>query len=519
MKKQKIEKVLLLTGRLASKDLHNLLAKTEAKNLKIDVEVLPIDVAAMITPSFLLKHLNRNLAKKYDLIIVPGHCSGDFSKLEKLLGAKVVKGTKNLADLSLMLSQINTKNFSSREDADSILRKEIKRNAEKELENYLKLENFQSSRAIITSCEKKIYLGVGMPKIVAEIPNAPLLGEEEVKKIAKHYVNSGADIINLGMIPNEDNSSILEPLISSVREVAKLPIAIDSLNKDEILTAIENNINLVLSLDPKNYSLLNEISPEKISSLAFVVIPARENFPIHSEKRAETMMKFIKKIKSNYPKVNLIADPILDLNSFLESILAYKIIREAEKDLPMLIGIGNITELMDIDSIGINGILTFLAYELDVDLIFTTEASDKTFNAVKEINLARKMFFLAKKKKQFPKDLGIDLLRLKEKRKRRDLSYKDENVPLVIPKPRETKLEDVEFKIYIDNSHIFVVIYKEGKAVMKLKGKNAKELYLEIIAQGFIKELSHAAYLGKELEKAEIALKLGRSYVQDEDLF
>ena len=28
----------------------------------------------------------------------------------------------------------------------------------------------------------------------------------------------------------------------------------------------------------------------------------------------------------------------------------------------------------------------------------------------------------------------------------------------------------------------------------------------------------HAAYLGKELEKAEIALKLGKQYVQDDPL-
>ena len=31
--------------------------------------------------------------------------------------------------------------------------------------------------------------------------------------------------------------------------------------------------------------------------------------------------------------------------------------------------------------------------------------------------------------------------------------------------------------------------------------------------------LEHAVYLGRELEKAEVCLKLGKSYVQDVDVF
>jgi dihydropteroate synthase len=44
-------------------------------------------------------------------------------------------------------------------------------------------------------------------------------------------------------------------------------------------------------------------------------------------------------------------------------------------------------------------------------------------------------------------------------------------------------------------------------------------VYQTIIREKLITKLDHAAYLGKELEKAAIALNLGRSYVQDEPLF
>jgi tetrahydromethanopterin S-methyltransferase subunit A len=44
---------------------------------------------------------------------------------------------------------------------------------------------------------------------------------------------------------------------------------------------------------------------------------------------------------------------------------------------------------------------------------------------------------------------------------------------------------------------------------------NARALYKTIITNGWISELSHAAYLGKELAKAELSLRHGLKYVQD----
>jgi tetrahydromethanopterin S-methyltransferase subunit A len=48
-----------------------------------------------------------------------------------------------------------------------------------------------------------------------------------------------------------------------------------------------------------------------------------------------------------------------------------------------------------------------------------------------------------------------------------------------------------------------------------IEGPDARALYLTMISQQWVSELSHAAYLGKELVKAELALKGGLAYVQD----
>ena len=54
---------------------------------------------------------------------------------------------------------------------------------------------------------------------------------------------------------------------------------------------------------------------------------------------------------------------------------------------------------------------------------------------------------------------------------------------------------------------------------MQYQSRIASEIYEEIIEKGLVTRLDHAAYLGKELEKAEIAMLTGKEYVQDFDLF
>ena len=93
---------------------------------------------------------------------------------------------------------------------------------------------------------------------------------------------------------------------------------------------------------------------------------------------------------------------------------------------------------------------------------------------------------------------------------------------------------DMDAKSYtlirVDNARIEVRIVKiqpehlEGKFSSKQEiladyhGKNPENLYYKIIADGWITKLQHAAYLGKELYKASVALRLKINYVQDEEL-
>ncbi len=83
-------------------------------------------------------------------------------------------------------------------------------------------------------------------------------------------------------------------------------------------------------------------------------------------------------------------------------------------------------------------------------------------------------------------------------------------------------------KVEVDKTGYYVIIPKQpnlivvehysydNKLLRIIEGKDAKSIYTTIIEKGWVTQLSHAAYLGKELARAELSLKLGFRYVQDE---
>lgn len=73
-------------------------------------------------------------------------------------------------------------------------------------------------------------------------------------------------------------------------------------------------------------------------------------------------------------------------------------------------------------------------------------------------------------------------------------------------------------KPFPEEGVIKVRYYKNHKLIYLFTGKTPEELYYKITSLGLISRLEHAAYLGKELEKAYLALKYGLQYVQDEPL-
>jgi len=67
-----------------------------------------------------------------------------------------------------------------------------------------------------------------------------------------------------------------------------------------------------------------------------------------------------------------------------------------------------------------------------------------------------------------------------------------------------------------ENTMIVVEYYSYDNELLRvIKGEDARSVYWTIIKNGWVTQLSHAAYLGKELMKAELSIKMGFRYTQD----
>ncbi len=67
-----------------------------------------------------------------------------------------------------------------------------------------------------------------------------------------------------------------------------------------------------------------------------------------------------------------------------------------------------------------------------------------------------------------------------------------------------------------DRRVISVEHYSYDNTLLRtIEGANARAVYMTIVSNGWVSELSHAAYLGKELAKAELSLQHGFKYIQD----
>ena len=186
-----------------------------------------------------------------------------------------------------------------------------------------------------------------------------------------------------------------------------------------------------------------------------------------------------------------------------------------------MFGIGNVVELIDTDGTGINAIFACLAFELRVSAFLTTEYSIKTRGTVNELSQALKLAFLANQRQMPPKDLPITNFKAKSKNDYIEFIPDLDNVT-IIEVGKETENYDPDskgfFRIWVNHERakIFIAHYEEENLInIAFSGTSAESLGKRVLVKKLISSNAHALYLGRELEKAEICLKLGKSYIQD----
>ena len=428
---------LFVTGKLAAESLRTTL---EAMNAEFDYElaVLNISVAALMNASWIARHLADPRGCRQ--VVVPGLCEGDLALIERKLGVPAVRGPKDQKDLPVFFG------------------------GERSLEGY----------------------GEYRVKILAEIVEAYRMPWEEILAAAEYYRDSGADIIDLGC-PAQGGFIGVEKVVAGLKE-RDFAVSVDTFDPETIVRADEAGVDLLLSVNSQNL----EMAPRLRCKV--VVIP-------DFGKGLESLERNVAQLDSW--GVPYIIDPILDpLNfGFTEAVCRFSETRQRHPEAEILMGLGNLTELTDADSTGINALMAGVITELNIDYVLTTEAISWTRGAVRELDRARKLMHYAHRNRMLPKHIDDGLITVK------DPPY--ETYSETELRHMQRQLRDRHYRIFVDRNWIYV-FNRNGF----FRGTDPAELFAQLDRL----DAPHAFYLGRELERAALAVRLGKKYMQETPL-
>lgn len=430
--------VLFLTGKLAEKSLQKVLDHIQP-DFKYRIAQMGVSVAALMTPELIARRLTDT--GDADSVIVPGLCRGDIKALENKYGIPVERGPEDLKDLPQYFGKAGKTTDLSHYDVD----------------------------------------------IFAEIVEAPQLSLDGIEQRAQAYQMQGANVIDLGCLPNTPFPHLTDA-IQALKEQG-FKVSVDSLNPQDLLLAGQSGADYLLSLTEKTLWIADEVASTPI------LIPSKPA-NLRSLYRAIDAMQARGK--------PFIADAILDPIpfGFTESVVRYHKLRKRYPDIKIMMGVGNLTELTDADTTGINAILFGMISELNINAVLATSVSPHAINAVAEADIARRMMYAAREDRRLPRDYSQGLTALHD---RRPFPYSPSEI--------------AEFAAQIKDPSFRIQVSEQGMHIYNRDGlfqaTDPFALYPDLKVDD---DASHAFYLGVELARAQIAWQLKKRYNQDEEL-
>ena len=346
-------RVLFVTGKLAEPALRRVLSDAGLP-FEYDVTVLGITVAALMTTTWIAKHLG-TLPNETDLVLIPGLCEGDPAVVGQQVGARVEKGPKDLREIPSFFGRQVPSDY-----------------------------------------------GAWDIEIIAEINNVPRLTRHEVQSAAEYFRASGADIIDIGCTPG----LAFPDLRAIVRErVADgMRVSVDSFDAAEIRTAVDAGAELVLSVNSTNLAVVDDLAAA--GARAVIVPDPGGSF--------ETVDRTVDALERR--GVRYLIDPVLEPIGFgfMASLERYADARRRYPGVELMMGIGNITELTAADSTGVNALLIAICQELGIRTVLTTEVIPWARGAVREVSIARELMHHAITAHTIPKHLDDRLVTVKD---------------------------------------------------------------------------------------------------------
>lgn len=438
------EKVLFVTGKLAEPSLRRVLNELASKvEFEAEIAVLPITVAALLTTKWIASHLV--VPEGTDRVVLPGLVRGELE-----LVPKAIRGPKDLRDIPEFFGQ-----------------------GQHLPDNY----------------------GAHDIAILGEINHAPKLQWNEILAIAESYRDHGADIIDLGCDPGPTWAGVASTV--QALKAAGFRVSIDSFNTEEVTAALEAGAELVLSVNSSNCASAREWN-DRFPNVEVVAIPDTTTDLDSFHRTIEFLQRY---------SIRHRLDPILEPIGFgfAASLGRYLEVRKRYPNHEMLMGIGNLTELTDADSAGINVLLAGFCQEVGIRSVLTTQVINWARSSIREFALARRLVYHAVNQNVIPKRLEPDLILLRDPK----LQIYGESALQELARG----IVDRNYRIFAERGEIHVM-----NGSVYVRGTDPFELFELLLEKDDKLDASHAFYLGYELAKAVTALTLHKNYVQDQAL-
>ena len=434
----KPEHILFLTGKLAEKQLRSILEQMQPE-FTYTVHQLGLKVAGLMTTEMISRRLKDTFGA--DKIILPGRCRGDINALSAELKLPIERGPEEVKDLPLFFGK----------------------------------------------AAHKIDLSRYKVKIFAEIVDAPNVSVEEVVQRALYYQQNGANVIDIGCLP-QTKFPQLEEMIRTLKQEGFM-VSIDSLDKDDLLRGANAGADYMLSLTNPTLWIADEVDAIPI------LIPEHHGDLASLEPAIATLQANNKAF---------IVDPILDPIhfGFTESIARNYQFRQQYPDVEMMLGVGNITELTHADTSGMNTLLLGICSELNINHILATQVSQHACRAIKEADTARRIMFASQENSTLPKHIDAGLMTIHDNA---PFPYQFEEIEQLA-----SEIKDPSYRIQTSAKGIHIY-NRDGLQT----ATDPFELFPHLPLEN---DTGHAFYLGVELARAEISWQLGKRFTQDQAL-
>ena len=438
-----VPRILFVTGKLAEPALRRLLTELAPRaGFDFSLAVLPISAVALATTPWIARHLSP--VSGVERVVLPGLCTGDLQAVAERTGRPAERGPTDLRDLP---------------------------------------EFFGAGQL-----EAKQY-GAFSIEILAEINHAPRLSAAEILAQARAYRAAGADVIDLGCDPGPPWPGVADA-VKRLRDEG-LRVSIDSFHPTEVAAAVAAGAELVLSVNGSNRAAARDWGCE------VVALPDTPETLDGLDQTVEALTGW---------GIPFRIDPVLAPIGFgfAPSLGRYLEVRRRYPETAMLMGVGNLTELTDVDSAGVNVLLLGFCQELRIHSVLTTEVINWCRSCVRELDRARRLVHHACSEHVLPKHLEPGLVMLRDPKRR---EFGADTL-----RELADGIHDRNFRLFAERGLIHVI-----NNAMHLEGTDPFQLFAEMGKRQPI-DPAHAFYLGYEMAKAVTALTLGKNYDQDRAL-